>query len=289
MKLGQVLEKTIQFFKDKGFQSARLDSELILSAALGVERIQLYLKFDQPLKEDELQKCRDLVKRRSTGEPVAYILGQKEFYGNAFHVSAGVLVPRPETELVVDYALTWMQSKGFSRCRILDLGSGSGCIGLSILLRSENSELVSTDLSEIAIESTTKNASFHKMEGRTRVVQVDLSNKAAVDQKIQGKFDVIVANPPYIDRNDSLIEENVKKFEPESALFSGENGFEDIRKWTENTKALLKVPGIFLMEVGWDQGEKTKNLFLSLGIFSDVEVIKDLSGKDRVIRGVLNG
>lgn len=288
MKLGQVLEKTIQFFKDKGSPSARLDSELLISSALGFERIQLYLKYDQPLKEDELQRCRDLVRRRSTGEPVAYILGEKGFYGNQFQVGPGVLIPRPETEILVEEALNWSDQQSKQDVRILDIGCGSGCIGLSILLKLENAHLTSIDRSPSAIDFTKKNIQKLELSGRVEVHQFDASNSAEA-ARLENSFDIIVANPPYISEDDSNMDAHVKEFEPKEALFSGDHGMEDIKKWSQRYSKKLNNPGIMLMEIGYNQGPATKKWFEELNVFSKVRIIKDLSGHDRVIEGVING
>jgi release factor glutamine methyltransferase len=132
MKLKEVLDKTTAFFKDKKLDTPRLDAELLLSHGLKLDRIQLYMKFDQPLSDEELATCRELVRRRSQGEPVAYIQGSKEFYGFSFEVNSHVLIPRPETEHIIDEALKWATDKD-RELKILDLGTGSGCVGLTLL------------------------------------------------------------------------------------------------------------------------------------------------------------
>ena len=288
MKLGEVLEKTIQFFKDKGFQTARLDSELLISSALGFERIQLYLKFDQPLKEEEMQRCRDLVRRRSSGEPVTYILGEKGFYGSNFFVSKGVLIPRPETEIIVDHALRWIEQRPNQEVQVADLGCGTGCIGISILLRSTNSLLTAFDFSEEAIKCTRRNTEQHNLIDRVKIFKTDLQDAIQISQ-INNTFDVIVANPPYISASDPLIDKHVKEFEPGSALFSDENGFKDIRLWAQSFIPKLNSGGIMLFEIGYNQGQQAKDLFEGFKIFSQVRLIKDLAGHDRVIEGVMNG
>ena len=133
MLLGEILQKTTQFFKDKKIDSARLDAELLIADALKLKRIELYIKFEYPLTEGEIQICRDFVRRRAQLEPVAYILGKKDFYNESFIVKFGVLIPRPETEGLVEEVLRWQKERNLSEPAIVDLGSGSGCIGLSVL------------------------------------------------------------------------------------------------------------------------------------------------------------
>ena len=150
MKLNEVLNKSIQFFKDKKIESARLDAELLISHGLKIDRMSLYLKFDQPLTEIEISSCRELIRRRSLGEPVAYIVQEKGFYGLSFFVEHGVLVPRPETETIVDEVLAFVKKEKIENPKILDLGAGSGCIGLSILKNISTAKLVAVEKSESA-------------------------------------------------------------------------------------------------------------------------------------------
>lgn len=286
MKLKEVLEKTTQYFKDKNLDSPRLDAELLLAFGLKLERIQLYLKFDQPLSEEEMNNCRDLVRRRAMGEPIAYILGRKDFFGYTFKVNPAVLIPRPETEHLVEASLEWATSqnpeKPFS---ILDLGTGSGCIGLTLLKKLPNSLLLAVDISESAIQVAKENAEALNVAERVRFVCADVG---CLDIEIP-KIDILVANPPYIAEGDLDLEENVKKFEPKRALFASENGLEFLRSWSKKFVPFLNDKAIVLMEMGMNQGEEMKEYFRDLGVFSKVDVIKDLASLDRVIRGVKNG
>ncbi len=286
MKLKEVLDKTTQFFKDKKLESPRLDAELILAFALKLERIQLYLKFDQPLSEQEMNTCRELVRRRAQGEPVAYILGSKEFYGYSFRVGPAVLIPRPETEHIVESALEWAKTQRNDHAfNILDLGTGSGCIGLTLLKKLPMSRLIAVDISEPALEIAKANAESLSVADRVQFLCADVSR---LDMEIP-KIDILVANPPYIASDDLDLEENVKKFEPENALFADENGLGFLRKWSKKTVPFLNEDAIVLMEMGMNQGADMTEHFKSLGVFSKVDVIKDLAGLDRVIRGVKNG
>lgn len=285
MKLKEVLDKTTAFFKEKKFDSPRLDAELLLAHGLGIERIQIYLKFDQPLKEEELQKCRDLVRRRMAGEPVAYIVGYKDFYGLRFKVDNRVLIPRPETEHVVEEVLKWAKDKS-REYKILDLGSGSGCIGQTLLHHLKLAHLTSVDISEEALQVAKQNAESLQLFERIEFVHADAEKAAA---HFSEKRDIIVANPPYIDRQDIHVEENVKKFEPDLALFSSEKGLYSLKTWSSLFAHQLADKAMMAMEMGYDQGPAMKAHFESLGVFQEVRVIKDLSGHDRVIYGVKNG
>lgn len=286
MKLKEILDKTTQFFKDKNIDSPRLDAELLLAHGLKLtERMQLYLKFDQPMGEAELATCRELVRRRVQGEPVAYILGSKYFFGYNFIVNSDVLIPRPETEHIVEAALEWAQDKEFAY-NIVDLGSGSGCVGLTLLKKLPNANLVAVDASEKALEVAKANAEALGVADRVRFVNADAADVSKVGT---GEIHILVSNPPYIASDDKDVEENVKKFEPEIALFAPENGLKFLRDWSQKYASFLSDKAIVLMEMGMSQGPAMKTHFEGLGVFNKVDVIKDLASLDRVIRGVKNG
>lgn len=293
MKLKEVLDKTTQYFKEKNIDSPRLDAELLLAHGLKLERMQLYLKFDQPLAETELASCRELVRRRIQGEPVAYILGSKYFYGFNLIVNPSVLIPRPETEHIVESALDW--AKGVSSpLTIVDLGAGSGCIGLTLLKKLPQAKLLAVDLSERALAVAKANAANLQVEERVSFVLSDAGNveqvmSALTDYTGQNKIDILVSNPPYIAFDDSDVEENVKRFEPREALFAPEGGLQFLREWSQKFAPFLAKKSIVLMEMGMSQGPEMKAHFESLSAFDTVDVIKDLAGLDRIIRGVKNG
>lgn len=293
MKLKEVLDKTIQFFREKKTDSPRLDAELLLAHGLGIQRIQLYLKFDQPLSDAEMATCRELVRRRAQGEPVAYILGAREFYGYNFQVNSAVLIPRPETEHIVEESLAWATDKE-KAYTIVDLGTGSGCIGLSLLKQLPQAKLVAADISEKALEVARANAVALEVANRAEFVLADAAETdkiLAVVKRFTGeaKIQILVSNPPYIATDDKDVEENVKKFEPDTALFAPENGLKFLQTWSRNYGPFLDQQSITLMEMGMTQGPEMKKHFESLGIFNQVDIIKDLASLDRVIRGVKNG
>ncbi len=283
MKLQEVFEKSVQFFKDKKIETARLDAELLIAHALKFERVQIYVKYDQPLKEDEITACRELIRRRSQGEPVAYILGEKGFYGLRFEVGPGALIPRPETEAIVELAIAFVQKNKMENPRILDLGAGTGCIGFSILKNIPNATLVSLENSDRAFKYLQSNKSNHQLGDRANLIQHDINT---FDFSVLEPFDLIVANPPYIAENDPLVEVMVKKFEPTEALFAKNDGLELTQKWSNQTKNILKSPGLMLFEIGHQQGATLKSYFESLKVFSSVQIIKDLSGLDRIIKSI---
>ncbi|UOF00335.1 peptide chain release factor N(5)-glutamine methyltransferase [Bdellovibrio reynosensis] len=289
MKLKEILDKTTAFFKEKKFETPRLDAELLLAHGLKLERIQLYLRFDQPMKEDELAVLRELVRRRAQGEPVAYILGYRDFYKSRFEVNSSTLIPRPETEHIVEEVVEWGKSKK-TDLGIIDLGCGSGCIGLSLLKEFPEAKLIAVDLSEKALEVAQRNAQSLEVSDRVRFIHTDAANADVVlsaykDFVGSNKVDVLVSNPPYIAHDDSQVEANVKKFEPASALYADDNGLALIKNWSKQYASSLNHPGIMLMEMGMTQGHASKEHFESLRTFNEISVTKDLSGHDRVIRG----
>lgn len=291
MKLGEVLDRTVRFFQEKGFPSARLDAELLIAQALHAERIRLYLEFDRPLTEGELSNCRELVRRRSSGEPVAYITGKKGFFGRDFLVSSAVLIPRPETEIIVEEAVTF--AKKIEKPAIIDLGTGSGCIGLSILGQLPAATLAGIDISPAALEIARANAQALGVLERAHLLELDAAAAPSAGKALgslsRDRVEIVVANPPYIDPTDSRLEENVRRFEPSLALFGGKEGLETPRSWFEAWSGVLGAGGLFLMEIGMDQGAEMKSIFINSGLFSEVTVLKDLAGLDRVIKGVRNG
>lgn len=297
MKLKEVLDKTTQFFKNKGIESPRLDAELLLAHGLKLQRIQLYLKFDQPLSDTELEICRELVRRRTLGEPVAYILGSKDFYGYSFKVNSAVLIPRPETEHIVESALGWVKEQEADKnavYNIVDLGSGSGCIGLTLLKKLSQARLIAVDVSEKAIEVAKANAEDLEVADRVRFVNAEAGDVDKVSEAVKSfmgsdEIHILVSNPPYIAAEDEDVEENVKKYEPKIALFAEENGLGFLRNWSKKYSPFLSEKSIVLMEMGMTQGPAMKKHFEDLGIFNNVDIIKDLANLDRVIRGIKNG
>ena len=281
MKLNDVLQKTIQFFKDKKFDTPRLDAELLISHALKIPRIQLYVKFDSPLNEAEVNLCREYVKRRTAGEPVAYIIEEKGFYGHNFKVKAGVLIPRPETEMIVDDVLADFKKHPRDHVRILDLGAGTGCIGLSILKHISLAELVTVEKSAEAFALVQENIASSDLSARAKAIHADV---LSLNPAELGEFDYIVSNPPYIDINDPQVEANVRKYEPSLALFAEDNGLFALKSWSVKFAPSLKAEGLMLFEMGHTQGEAMKKHFSDISKFKEVTVLKDLSGLDRIVK-----
>ncbi|MCH2533119.1 MAG: peptide chain release factor N(5)-glutamine methyltransferase [Bdellovibrionales bacterium] len=274
MTLKDVLDKTTLFFKNKNLPSPRLDAELLLSDALNISRMEIYLKFDAPLKEQELEKCREHVRRRSGGEPVAYILGYKGFYGHDFFVEPGVLIPRPETEFIVDEIKNKLNKD--DALNIIDLGCGSGCIGLSLKKIFHRAQVEMVDVSEAAVRLSEKNA-------KNLNAEVHILHKDVEKLELQTEhYDLVVSNPPYIAKDDKDVSEHVKEYEPHEALFAEEDGYYFLNSWAEKAFHALKPGGYLCMEMGYNQAKELKTKLSDLG-YKNIEVIKDLASFDRVI------
>lgn len=285
MQIKEILQKTTDFFRNKGFDSPRLETELLISSALRWERMRLYLNHEYPLTEEELNACREFVKRRATGEPVAYIVGHKGFYKHSFKVTPAVLIPRPETESLVEEALTWAK-KNCAQARVVDLGTGSGCVGISVLAELPDAKLLAVDISDAALAIAQTNAEEIGVNDRSTYLNKDAAMlDASVVKSTLGELaDIVLANPPYIAQDDPDVQDSVRKFEPGVALFSDENGFSHIRAWAR-TAARIARPGAFIMfEIGHEQGARAKEIFAATTDYENVQIVKDLAGLERFIR-----
>ncbi len=277
------LNKLTREFADSGSSSPRRDAELILAQVLNCETYQLYSKHDGDqtnLSLNQLTLIENLAARRKRGESVAYILGYRDFYKSRFEVGPGVLVPRPETELLVDWGLKEFWS---SPPKILDLGCGSGCIGLSLLLELPGSSLTAVDISSKAMEFAQKNA--QKLQLTNRVDWFLGSVESFAQNSPSGAFDLVVANPPYIDPEDPDVESGVRLFEPYEALFAPEKGFAAIKEFSNCALAQLSKTGVYLLEIGSGQRPGLESwLCQEWPQQLQVSFLKDYSGVDRICK-----
>lgn len=273
-----VLDWTRGHFEQKGISSPRLDAEIILSHALQLQRVMLYAKFDQPLSPDELTKIRGFVARRARGEPIAHLTGEKELWSMAFEVSADVLIPRPDTETLIE--LCAARLKDVESPRIADVGTGSGCIALALANELKSAQVTAIDVSDKALAVAAKNRDKHGLGERVALVKSDLF--AAVPA---GRFHLIAANLPYIARDEiPKLMRDVRDFEPHLALDGGPDGLDLIRRLIPQAKDRLEPGGTLALEIGWDQRERTVALLAEHG-FIEVEAHKDPGDNDRVVIG----
>lgn len=256
--------------------SARIEVQCLLQAVLQVNRSYLLTHPEQELAADQHARYMALLERRLAGEPIAYLLGEREFYGLTFKVSSATLIPRPETELLVELALQHIPQQ--SACRVLDLGTGSGAIVLSIAHARPHAEVVAVDTSQAALEVAQLNALRLNL-GNVRMLNSDWFGA------LQGeRFDIIVSNPPYIAAGDAHLTQGDVRFEPRSALTSGSDGLEDIRRIAADSKAHLGENGWLLLEHGYNQAAQVRELLLQAG-FTDVFSSRDLASIERVSGG----
>jgi release factor glutamine methyltransferase len=277
----KILRWTSHFFETKdATASPRLDAELLLAHVLGFERIKLYTHFDQSMNEEDLAEYRALVKRRVAGEPVAYLLGSKGFWEIELAVDERALIPRPETEVLVEEILELVGED--SQATLVDVGTGTGAIALAVAHERPNLKIVATDISEGAIALAEDNAEALGLGGRVRFTRADLLD--GVDPSVL-PCEIIVSNPPYVaedERDEVMID--VKGFEPDGALFAGADGLDVIRRLVPAAFDGLAAGGHFLCEIGYRQGQAVKDLFEDAG-FVDIAVREDYSDHDRVVRG----
>lgn len=283
----QLLALATDYFHKKGIDSPRLDAEVLLAHVLKIDRVQLYCSLQQPVNGVEINKFRELVRRRQAFEPIAYIVGQKEFYGLEFAVSPDVLIPRPDTETLIEAVRDIFS--GEAKINICDVGTGSGAIAVTLATLFPNSSITATDLSEEAIEVARCNADHHQVTERIQFVQCDLLSDS------NGRFDLIVSNPPYIPETDREgLQPEIRLFEPPCALFAGEDGLDIIRRLVSQSVELVAIGGSVLIEMDERQSKKVANLICDAGVFDTIEIRKDLAGKERVVlargfQGVPNG
>jgi release factor glutamine methyltransferase len=273
----KVLQWTMEYFKGKGFEQPRADAEVLLAHALGMERVQLYLNYDKPLSPEELARFRGFVRRRAAYEPTQYITGKQEFWSLEFEVSPAVLIPRPETEVLVEKALEIVENKP---SLVLDLGTGSGAIAVALVHERSGIRIIATDKSWSAIQVARINAVRNGVAERISFVVIDLFDAIAA----RPLFDLIVSNPPYVSDVELLdLAPEIANYEPHSSLRGGgKHGLALVRKILEGFHARLKPQGSFLMEIGLGQAE-----ILEAGLPSDLagkfEFIEDYSGIKRVL------
>jgi release factor glutamine methyltransferase len=273
--IGEILQWTKQYFSGKGVDNPRLDAEVLLSHILHRDRLYLYVHYDQPLAPDELIAFRECVRKRAARIPVAYIIGEKEFFGLTFTVSPDVLVPRPETELLVETVLQRLQNK--SAPRILDLGTGSGAIAISLLSRLPDATAVAVDISPAALAVARENAKRYDLEGRLELRQGDFWQPAAGMM-----FDAIVSNPPYIPANEiaSLAPEVGR--EPVLALDGGKDGLDYYRRLLKEGHTYTSPNGIMAFEIGISQAAAIRSL-AEQSQFAIQEILSDYAGIERVV------
>lgn len=271
-----ILRWTRELFLARNIEAPALSAELLLAAVLGCRRLDLYLDIDRPLSVAERDRLRDLVKRRARAEPVAYILGYREFYGLRLEVNPDVLIPRPETELLVELVRALPDPPR----RILDLGTGSGALAVTLAVQFPEAQVLALDISEPALAVAGRNAATHGVSARVRLLA---GVWEAAEQ--HGVFDLVVSNPPYIARGEEL-GQGVAEFEPAGALFStGHDALDDTRRVLATASKVLAAGGTMLVEVGAGRASATVSAARARG-FAALRTHQDLGGVPRAVSGM---
>jgi release factor glutamine methyltransferase len=273
-----------EYLERRGLESARLEAELLVAHALGQDRLRLFLELDRPVLADEVGRAREFLKRRAAGEPVAYITGVREFYGRPFRVTPDVLIPRPETELLIDLArerasgdLARERAGSAASPAILDVGTGSGCIAITLALEIPGARVVATDVSAAALAIARANA-----EALGADVEM-LEGDGEAPARTRGPFDLVVSNPPYVVRGDArALDPAVGAYEPALALFAPDGDPDRwVRRLAEAGRELLAPGGALLIELGYDQSERAVALARASGFTA--EAAPDLAGVPRAL------
>jgi release factor glutamine methyltransferase len=264
----------------RGSPSPRLDAELLLGRVLGSDRIGLIVNADRPLDKTELGRYRELHQRRRAGEPVAYLLGVREFYGRPFRVDSRVLIPRPDTEILVETALSRTRDRSMY-ARVLDLCTGSGCVATTLACERPTSRVLGIDISADALCVARENA-LRLGAVRTAFLRSDLFS--ALDPA-RARYELITANPPYIaDAEIASLAVDIRAFEPRQALAGGPDGLDLVRRIVEQAPAFLAPGGLLALEVAAGQAPSVRELFETRG-FSALELQRDYGGHERVVSG----
>jgi release factor glutamine methyltransferase len=274
----RVLGWTTQHFEKQGVDAPRLTSELLLAHVLATSRVRLYTELDRPLEPGELARYRQLIERRLGGEPTQYLTGTREFYGRPFRVDPRVLIPRPETELLVEAVLRTLPQTG--EFRVLDLCTGSGCVAVTVAAERPAVRVVATDLSEDACAVARSNAQALGVADRVEVRAGELFAAVAGDPP----FDVVVSNPPYVPRGEIPGLSREVRREPVQALDGGEDGLEVIRRIAAGAGAHLSPGGLLALEIGDGQGSRVCSLLQGAG-YGSVTIERDLARHDRLALG----
>lgn len=280
LKVQELLTKGYENLKEEGIESYILDCQLILGKVLNLDRMSIIINGSLSVSEEKALEYFDLVKKRKLKMPLKYITESTEFMGIDFYVKKGVLIPRPDTEILVEEILKEIKAGKLSK--VCDVCCGSGAIGLSIAKLLDNAAVICADIDDRACEVTQKNIELLSLKSKAKFIKSDLL-KFAVEEKLC--FDVIVSNPPYI-KSDVIptLMEDVKDYEPYIALCGGEDGLDFYRRITEESLFVLKKGGILAYEIGYDQGNEVSEI-LKKHNYGDIRVVKDLAGLDRAVIG----
>ena len=281
----EIIQMMTDYLQKYQIENARLNAELLTSHVLNMNRVQLYLNFEKPLRTSEIDQLRALLKRRAEHEPLQYLLGEVEFYSLKFKVTPQTLIPRPETEILVEKVIEFCQScfSEKENIDILDVGTGSGNIAVALAKNLRNCTVTGIDVSAEALKVAEKNAEINDVAEKIHFLQCDFLKNIP---NTFPQFDVVVSNPPYISELEfELLSEEVLRFEPKIALSGGNDGLKFYRRISEVVDTLLKKEGLIALEIGANQAESVKEILSATGFLHQLEVMPDLNKLPRVIIG----
>jgi release factor glutamine methyltransferase len=281
----KLLNWVTRYLTDKGVDSPRLSAELLLSHTLEMKRIELYTQFDKLVTKQQLDHLHNLVKRAGQHEPICYLTGKTKFYFLELEVSPDCMIPRPETELLAERAIEFLQ-KRFGRQRVCDLCTGCGCIAIAIAKNFAQADITATDISDAALVLAAKNVEKHQLKDRIKLLCGDLFDPL-IPQMDTERFDLIVCNPPYISAPEfEKLDKNVKDYEPRLALFAGDDGLDVYRRITEKADSFLKAGAALMLEIGYAQGQAVRELLEKASCFTEITIEKDHHNNDRIVTAI---
>jgi len=278
----KLLNWITEHLTEKGIDSPRLSAELLLSHVLDMKRIELYTQFDKLVSKQQLDQLHDLVKRAGRHEPIRYLVGKTEFYSLELDVTPDCMIPRPETELLVERAIEFLRRRT-GRQFVCDLCTGCGSIAIAIAKNYPDADIIATDISDAALSVAAKNIEKHRLQNRIKLLSGDLFDPL-IPQLDVSKFDLIVCNPPYTTAAEyESLDKNVKAYEPRIALYAGEDGLDVYRRIIKEVDQFLKADAALMLEIGYAQGQAVRELLQKTESFNRITIEKDFHNNDRIV------
>jgi release factor glutamine methyltransferase len=277
----KLLNWVTEYLKNKGIDAPRLSAELLLSHVLGLKRIELYTQFNKTVEQEQLSQLRELVRRAAQHEPIAHLTGKREFYSLEFEITRDCLIPRSETEMLVERAVEFLRKRNGEQF-VCDLCTGCGCVAIAVARNFVNCKIVATDISNAALAVAQRNITKHGLANRLKLLSGDLF-EPVIPGLGPAKFDLIVCNPPYVSEPEfEKLARNIRDFEPRAALVAGADGLDVIKRIVEDAGKFLKPAAALMLEIGNDQGGPVRKLLENTALFDYVTIEKDYNKLDRL-------
>lgn len=281
----KLLNWITEHFTEKNIDAPRLSAELLLTHALNMQRIELYTHFDKPVEKPQLDQLHRLVKQADTNQPIQHIVGKTEFYSLQLDITPDCLIPRPETELLVERAIEFLRKRPKPQF-VLDLCTGSGCIAVAIAKNFPNCQIIATDICDRALNVAEKNIEKHNVKEKVKLLCGDLFDPV-VPELDTAKFDLIVCNPPYVSTTEfETLDKNVKDHEPKLALLAGTDGLDIYKRIIGKVDDFLKPDAALIMEIGYNQAKPLRQLLENANCFSEIKIEKDFHNNDRIVTAI---